>query len=190
MDCAVSFLRRIARRDIVIASSFFSPLIRGTRGTSWNNIGRLFQSSLAINREDGFYIIPSFTGLEEFGHWYAIIVVIRSGKAVGYSLDSLGTRYSRKKSEVRMNIMTGFGITHLRDWIDIPIMLQTEVECGARCIWNMVVICIASSHHIPLHNIFSRLRTLGGISRQDSAERVREDVTRILSTQSGAFLFS
>ena len=144
---------------------------------------------MARNRGDGLYILPSLSGSTDFGHWTTNLVCIKNGQAVGYNLDSLGTAYRKNKTDIRDNIMRGFRIGSIANWHDIPILQQTELECGSRCIWNMIVICMGHKHHIPLGLIFDRIKNLGGIQRDQSARRVREDVRDFIVTQSGTSLF-
>ena len=190
MDATVNILRRLANGNTFIASSYFTSYLYHPEGTNWMYIGRLFNNPIALNRGDGLYIIPSFVGASDFGHWYVNLVHIQVGQARGYALDSLGTNYGPWKSYIRQKIMHGFSIPSLQYWSDIPILLQTELECGPRSIWNMLILCIARNHHITLNNIFTQIRTLGGISRLESSNIVRNDVHSFLSTQSGTALFS
>ena len=156
----------------------------------WQNIGALFQNNIALNRGDGLYVIPSFSGfLSKVGHWYVTLILIENGLARGYTLDSLGTGYNDKKEGIRQNIVLSFHIPNSRQWFDVPIMTHIENECGPRTIWNMVQICLAHKRHIRLEHIFRRLSTLGGISRSSSARRVREDAKEIVLSQSGLALF-
>ena len=67
-------------------------------------------------------------------------------------------------------LVTGFGISPEAPWIDVPILCQTELECGPRTMWNMSVLSKARNHHILLSDIFAKLCTMGGISRESSAQ--------------------
>ena len=189
IDNAVSLLRKTANRNTFIASSFFTAFICQPGGSSWHRIGQFFQHQIAYNRGDGLYIIPSFYGGDNFGHYYVLLIHIENGEARGFSMDSLGTSYNDKKSLIKHHIMVGFDIFSNRHWQDIPILLQTELECGARCIWNMTLIVEAYKKHFLLHQIFEKIKTMGNISRAESAKIAREDVFDIISTQSGSTLF-
>ena len=189
IDNAVSLLRKVSNRNTFIASSFFSTFISQPGGTSWPSIGRFFRNPIAFNRGDGLYLIPSFYGGEDFGHWFVNFIHMVNGQATGYTLDSLGTGYNHNKSLLRQQIMSGFGINSLRNWIDVPILLQTELECGPRCVWNIALLCIARKHHIPLNLILEKIKTMDNTSRINSAKLARNDVFNIISTQSGNALF-
>ena len=192
MASAVSFLRTLANRNTFIASNYITELIRQNGGTNWARIGRLFRNNIALNRGDGLYILPAYSGSSKKGHWIVILIQIQNGIAIGFSLDSLGTSYGSdqsEKSKIRKKIMLGFRIPNLQHWRDIPILLQTELECGPRCIWNMTLICLARNNHIGLDSIFQKLSNLGGIPRNISARQIRNDVYQILITKSGNDLF-
>ena len=180
----------IANRETFIASSFFTTFINEAGGTLWHNIGRFFRNNIAANRGDGLYIIPSFFGGDDCGHWIVNMILIQNGRARGFALDSLGTHYNPNKSLVRRRIMEGFNINSLLDWLDIPILLQTELECGSRCIWNMTILCLGRKHHIDLNTILNTIKTMGNIPRKDSAQTVREDVYNIIASQSASDLFN
>ena len=190
MGCVVSLLRRIANRNTFISSAFITEYIRQEGGKDWAQIGRLFRNNIAASSGDGLYILPAFSSVSGAGHWSVILILIQDGTACGYSLDSLGTHYGPEKLTNRQNIMEGFSIQSLREWNDIPIMLQTELECGPRSIWNMIIICMARKHHITMNNIFVKLRNLGGLSRNSAARQIRMDVQHFLITKTGSDLFN
>ena len=190
MNCAVSLIRTFTNRDTYIATLYLTQLLHQSGGIAWDRIGRLFNHTVAINRGDGFYLIPSFIGDSNFGHWYVILIQISQGQACGYTFDSFGTHNGPAKLTVRNKIMLGFDIPDNRRWIDIPTILQTELKRGPCSIWTMTLICIARKHHIPLQQIFRQITILGGLSRTAAAKQVCVDVQQILVIRSGSFLYS
>ena len=186
---AITFLRTILNATTYISSSFFTALIRHRDGTTWGRIGTYFRNDNAINRRDGFYIIPSFSGSRTFGHWYLNLIHISDGRAKGFTIVSLGTSYGEEKEHIWNKLCEGFTIDANSEWNDIDCIHQTELECGARTIWNMSLLCIGLRRHIPLPLILEKNQSIDDIPREEAAVRIRREVTTILQDQSCNALF-
>lgn len=108
----------------------------------WDTFARTFRSTTVINRRpNGHYLIPIFSGPEEAGHWYLIVIVKQNNFRKGIVFDSLGTGnldnniVLRKLNDI---FAPGRGRVH---WESHPCVQQIELECGHRTIFAMKSIC-------------------------------------------------
>ena len=58
------------------------------------------------------------------------------------------------KTEIRMQIREGFDFSDGNSWLDLDCVHQTELECGPRTIWNMVVLWLGRSRHFNKEHVF------------------------------------
>ena len=132
VDIMLDAIRRNSGNQTYIAGAYTSSLMAlESDNTIWRPLGRLFRDNRARDKEDGVYIIPSFTGSINSGHWLVNAVWWEGNEGKGFTLDSLGCG-GREKDIIRHRIESSFGGNKIVAWNEIQCIRQLENECGPR----------------------------------------------------------
>ena len=133
VDLVLDLYRINCVANIFIAGAYTTSLIRLEENTNnWRTFGRLFRNNNAIEKMDGvYYIIPTFTGSNDSGHWLVNVVWWEANQGRGFTLDSLG-RGGVEKSLIQNKVKEFFGTNLFTAWDEIQCVRQTENECGPR----------------------------------------------------------
>ena len=162
---------------VFIAGAFTSQLLTRSNNCNWSEIGRLFRNENALHKRQGVYLIPSFIGSTNSGHWYLNLVYWNGNSGCGYTLDSYNMSGS-DKSRIRDRIRDCFGGSDLCQWEEITCVQQSELECGPRMLWSMHSI---TKDIIDLSNVDSIIREAANLTQlnlgnRNLARTVREKV--------------
>lgn len=108
----------------------------------WEEFARIFRSNVVMNnRPNGHYSIPIFSGPEDAGHWYLVVIYKQNNFKKGIIFDSLGNGNLDNNTVLRkLNDIFAPGRGRVR-WESHTCIQQTELECGHRTILAMKYIC-------------------------------------------------
>jgi len=101
----------------------------------------MFRPGARVHRKpDGIYLIPTFSGATESGHWYAIILEKRGRNKKGFIIDSLGT--GNTNNSIIRKITDAFNPGRgTCEWYAPQSIRQQGVECGPRTVCTLETIC-------------------------------------------------
>jgi len=131
----VKHFRNYNNNQVFIAGEFTSQILMSSNSCSWREIGRLFRNNNALHKGQGTYIVPSFIGSRESGHWYLNVIHWNGISGKGYTLDSMNISSCLEKDGIKKRIVDCFGGQEQCIWEDVPCVEQTELECGPRMLW-------------------------------------------------------
>ena len=134
-ELVLDAIRNNCGEHTYIAGAYASSILAlETNNSAWRPFGRLFRNNRARNKENGIYILPTFTGNSKAGHWLVNAVWWKENEGTGFTLDSLecgGT----EKATIRKRIEDSFGCNNMIEWNEIQCVRQVELECGPRMLW-------------------------------------------------------
>jgi len=108
----------------------------------WQAFARTFRSNTAMNhRPNGHYLIPIFSGPEEAGHWYLVVIIKQTNFKKGVIFDSIGNGNVHNNTILHtLNDIFAPGRGRVY-WESCSCVQQIELECGHRTILAMQYIC-------------------------------------------------
>jgi len=140
---AVINLRAMAPTQVFIGNAESSSNIRKcSSNTDWTKFATCFGDRDTINKPQGIYIIPIFSGDSNGGHWSLAVVEKTKAFCKGWILDSLGEGCGRGEEAQILKILFSSARKSCT-WQNTQSVRQTENECGPRTISCMVSICEA-----------------------------------------------
>ena len=140
---AVINLRAMAPTQVFIGNAESSSNIRRcSSNTDWTKFATCFGDRDTINKPQGIYIIPIFSGDSSGGHWSLAVVEKTKVFCKGWILDSLGEGCGRGEEAQILKILFSSARKSCT-WQNTQSVRQTENECGPRTISCMVSICEA-----------------------------------------------
>jgi len=143
IQLAIMNLRNTAPQGTFIGNAATSKVLSScTSSNDWIKFAPCFGDTLAINKPNGIYLLPLFSGSSEFGHWTLGVVEKRKKFCRVWVIDSLGR--GTTTGTIFDSIKKVFSRTRVPckgfETLSIP---QTENECGPRMLRGMVSICEA-----------------------------------------------
>ena len=73
-DRILDIIRLSCTNSKFVACAFSSGILNLGPCTEWIELGRLFRNNAARRKGNGIYMIPSFMGTANCGHWYLNVV--------------------------------------------------------------------------------------------------------------------
>ena len=74
------------------------------------------------------------------------------------------------------NLSLAIGRTFNPLWLDLVCQGQTELECGPRALWAMVMLCCGHRKNVNREEIVNKIANLGGVERALAAETIRREI--------------
>jgi len=132
---------------------------------------------------DGVYIIPTFTGSNESGHWLVNVIWWEANQGRGFTLDSLG-RGGVEKSLILNKLKEFFGPNLFTDWDEIQCVRQTENECGPRMLQAIKTLSTEVDSLMDFESLVLDAANLFDLGRRESRNvAVRNKVGEYLRKQ-------
>ena len=180
VELVLDIIRRGGKENVFIATVYTTSFILRDRNNNegWRMFGRLFKCRQARSKSNGIYIVPSFMGANDLGHWFVNMVIWRNNRGIGYTLDSLNSN-DNEKEIIRNKIVGYFGQNYIQDWKSIHCLRQTEVECGPR----MLLAILQIYERVGENNVedtLDKIANLDDIQDSNKARAVRSIVGEYL----------
>ena len=94
----------------------------------------------------------------------------------GWILDSCPSFTNPDRGLMLRNIVTALGTSINSHWEEVHCQTQTELECGPRVLWAMLMICSGKIRNKTMEEIILQVSNLGGIERERAAWCIRQEI--------------